>query len=315
MPTADLPPVPRATSTSTKCKSSTTVALDDDVPNAESPLPRKKSNSDEDVTGKKLISIMKDKIWDIDHFFDAPQLQGTKKCHWCKLCMKESGQTVELVNEVSTLRRHIALIMSHTPISALEHPKFIELINIASCAPNGIKIPNCVATGQHIMDLFCKNIQNLLNCFQSNAVSGEVSMTCDAWQAGNSDAYFAVTGRWIEETSKGVWDEKSAIFGFTQMNSAHDRKCLSQALFCIVCRLGLMTKYVNEFLSEIQREEPNFTKQNKIDALMLSDEEWKQLKKFINILDLPDCAQQAFSAENAPTLHNGLPALEALHAA
>ncbi|KAG6862803.1 hypothetical protein C0991_010099, partial [Blastosporella zonata] len=30
---------------------------------------------------------------------------------------------------------------------------------------------------------------------------------------------------------------------------------------------------------------------------------------------LPDCAQQAFSAENVPTLHNGIPALEALHAA
>ncbi|KAG6913491.1 hypothetical protein DXG01_006460 [Tephrocybe rancida] len=66
---------------------------------------------------------------------------------------------------------------------------------------------------------------------------------------------------------------------------------------------------------EIQHEEPNYEKCNKLDALMLSKAEWEQVRKFMKVLDLPDCAQQAFSAENAPTLHNGIPALEALHAA
>jgi len=34
-------------------------------------------------------------------------------------------------------------------------------------------------------------------------VSGKVSLTCDAWQADNADAYFAVTGHWVEEAHLG----------------------------------------------------------------------------------------------------------------
>lgn len=34
---------------------------------------------------------------------------------------------------------------------------------------------------------------------QGSTVQGEVSLTCDAWQASNTDGYFAVTAHWIEE--------------------------------------------------------------------------------------------------------------------
>ena len=43
-------------------------------------------------------------------------------------------------------------------------------------------------------------------------------MTCDAWQADNTDSYFAVTGHWIEEHAPGEWTLEHAVLGFAQMN-------------------------------------------------------------------------------------------------
>jgi len=73
-------------------------------------------------------------------------------------------------------------------------------------------------------------------------VTGEVSSTCDAWQAENADAYFAVTGHWIEEEIVGEWTEQHALLGFTQMNSAHNGTHLGQSLFKICDRLGIVHK-------------------------------------------------------------------------
>lgn len=69
-----------------------------------------------------------------------------------------------------------------------------------------------------------------------------MSLTCDAWQASNQDAYFAVTGHWIEESAPSVWEQKSALFGFTQMNSAHNGVRLGRALYKIAKRLGIAHK-------------------------------------------------------------------------
>jgi hypothetical protein len=52
-----------------------------------------------------------------------------------------------------------------------------------------------------------------LSALQSKSVSGAVNITCDAWQAGNTDGYFAVTGHWIEENSPTAWECKSALLG------------------------------------------------------------------------------------------------------
>jgi len=67
-------------------------------------------------------------------------------------------------------------------------------------------------------------------------------LTCDAWQASNADAYFAVTGHWIEEVKEGDWVEHEALFGFTQMNTAHNGVRLGQALYKICQRLGIVEK-------------------------------------------------------------------------
>jgi len=72
-----------------------------------------------------------------------------------------------------------------------------------------------------------------------------VSLTCDAWQASNQDAYFAVTGHWNEEVSPNNWERQSALFGFTQMNTAHDGVRLGRALFKIVQRIGIEDKVWN----------------------------------------------------------------------
>ena len=81
----------------------------------------------------------------------------------------------------------------------------------------------------------------LILIFKSDK-TGLISLMCDAWQAGNQDAYFAVTGHWIEEVSLGVWDYNSALLGFAQMNTAHDGVWLGRALFKIVRHLGFIHK-------------------------------------------------------------------------
>jgi len=73
-------------------------------------------------------------------------------------------------------------------------------------------------------------------------IAGEVSSTCDAWQAENADAYFTVTGHWIEEEIIGEWTEQHALLGFTQMNSAHNGTRLGQSLFKICDCLGIVHK-------------------------------------------------------------------------
>ena len=70
----------------------------------------------------------------------------------------------------------------------------------------------------------------------------EVSLTCDAWQAGNTDAYFAVTGHWIEEHTPGEWSIEQALLRFVQMNTAHNGAHLGQALYKVCDRLRIVPK-------------------------------------------------------------------------
>ena len=69
-----------------------------------------------------------------------------------------------------------------------------------------------------------------------------MSLTCDGWQASNTDGYFTVTGHWIEESHPGIWELQSALFGFIQLNNAHNSKQLGGALFKIVDRLRISLK-------------------------------------------------------------------------
>ena len=73
-------------------------------------------------------------------------------------------------------------------------------------------------------------------------MSGAINITCDGWQAGNTDGYFAVTGHWIEEKTPTVWECKSALLGFTKVNNAHNGKRLGGALFKVLDRVGIAHK-------------------------------------------------------------------------
>lgn len=90
--------------------------------------------------------------------------------------------------------------------------------------------------------LLVVNLILMLWDVQSDSVRGEISLTCDAWQASNTDGYFAVTGHWIEEPRPGILELHSALLGFTRLNNAHNGKRLGGALFKIVNRLGIAHK-------------------------------------------------------------------------
>lgn len=81
-----------------------------------------------------------------------------------------------------------------------------------------------------------------LTLFQSPAVKGKVSLTCNVWQASNQDAFFAVTGHWVEEQSPGDWKLQNTLLGFTLMNTAHDGARLGRALYQIVKHIGIRDK-------------------------------------------------------------------------
>jgi hypothetical protein len=75
-------------------------------------------------------------------------------------------------------------------------------------------------------------------------VTGKVNLTCDAWQASNTDGYFAVTGHWIDESTPALWEIKSALLGFVRLNNAHNGKRLGQTLFKVIKRLGIEHKVI-----------------------------------------------------------------------
>ena len=71
-------------------------------------------------------------------------------------------------------------------------------------------------------------------------------MTCDAWQASNHNAYLAVTGHWVEEVTPTDWRLRSALLGFTQMNTAHSGARLGRALYDIAKRYQITHKVCRE---------------------------------------------------------------------
>ena len=73
---------------------------------------------------------------------------------------------------------------------------------------------------------------------------GLVNLTCDGWQASNTDGYFAVTAHWIEskKAASMEWQLRSALIGFVRLNTAHDGRNLAHALFGVTERLDITTK-------------------------------------------------------------------------
>ena len=159
---------------------------------------------------------------------------------FCRAAVEWLTATDQVRNSFLQLKHWLYCLFSQ-PIQALEHSKFKNLIDVASCAKNGVKIPGRKATRAEIMHMFKNHLTTLkaqlnvcvLSIFlsfliisQGPAVQGEVSLTCDVWQAGNADGFFAVTAHWIEELTPGKWELKSALLGFTRLNNAHNGEWL-----------------------------------------------------------------------------------------
>ena len=73
-------------------------------------------------------------------------------------------------------------------------------------------------------------------------MQGIINFTCDAWQASNTDGYFAVTASWVEESTPTIWKVDTALIGFVRLNSAHNGKRLAQALSKVAARLKIAHK-------------------------------------------------------------------------
>ncbi|KAJ7731335.1 hypothetical protein DFH07DRAFT_992045 [Mycena maculata] len=112
--------------------------------------------------------------------------------------------------------------LSTQPLGALEHPKFIEMINIVAQATNGVKIPSRKSTRDKIMALFNQQLSSLRTQFRSDKVTGKIHVTCDAWQADNVDGYFAVTtGAGVVQDCPASWDRAPFMrVGYVTCNNA-----------------------------------------------------------------------------------------------
>lgn len=207
-----------------------------------------------------------------DHFKPAPKDERSEKIEpYSDELFKQAAIEwlieTNQVNSISYLPIFLTVLFVWQPIQAFDHPAFQKMVNVAARATRGIKLPSRKQTRQEIMRMFKEQMKALkerlnvstFNLFyfnssyylsQSKIVSGEVSLTCDAWQASNADAYFAVTGHWIEEEMANEWVEREALLGFTQMNTAHNGVRLGQALYGVCNRLGIVHK-VQSYYSQL----------------------------------------------------------------
>ncbi|KAF8574103.1 hypothetical protein K439DRAFT_1373364 [Ramaria rubella] len=62
------------------------------------------------------------------------------------------------------------LIATDQPIQALEHPKFVEMIEVAARAKNSVKVPTGKATRKGIMLLFRQHLHDVKSCINVSEV-------------------------------------------------------------------------------------------------------------------------------------------------
>ena len=69
-----------------------------------------------------------------------------------------------------------------------------------------------------------------------------VSLTCDGWQAVNTNVYFAVMAHWVQESMPGQWTVEHVLIGFIQINTPHNGTQLGQALYKTCDPLNIISK-------------------------------------------------------------------------
>ncbi|KAJ3565440.1 hypothetical protein NP233_g7633 [Leucocoprinus birnbaumii] len=169
------------------------------------------NSSNELKTEDGTLSIV-EKQKDICPFFDKPVPLGNTKKAKCKLCNS-------YVIEVSILHWHMQsqhmLAATNQPVGAVDHPKFIEMTDIALHTEDSVRILSLKNIQKAIIHLFQTNMKKLKMCFASDKLS-KISLTYNTWQASNTNAYFAMTGHWVEKMAPGVWELYSALVGRDQ---------------------------------------------------------------------------------------------------
>ena len=138
-----------------------------------------------------------------------------------------------------------------------EHTTFHDMIQMALHGPrDGINIPSHKATWIGILDLFCKfmndiktnltvsltHITRIQLLTVMKAAKGHISLTSDAWTAGNGNRYFVVISHWIEEAATMKWELKMAIITFIHVMKSHSGNWMGQALFKVCKHVGIEKK-------------------------------------------------------------------------
>ena len=123
---------------------------------------------------------------------------------------------------------------------------------------------------------------------------------------------------------------------YAMLNRAETKREVSQLPLTLEYHIShALLQCCDEFVYALRRKETSAEKRRKIGDLALSEEEWNRVRLFCNLLQVfiflgcghgrflisnhwpqhADIAQQAFSADARPTLHNALPAIEKMYSA
>ncbi|KAJ7842020.1 hypothetical protein B0H14DRAFT_3140052, partial [Mycena olivaceomarginata] len=110
-------------------------------------------------------------------------------------------------------------------------------------------------------------------------------------------------------------DSTASVGVFVAKQLILDMKVRWSSTYHMLLRALELHEAVDEFVIDIAYDGANAEERAKIKALKLTQEEWLRVYKFTGFLAHAEKAQQAFSSGTIPSMHNAIPALEALHSA
>ncbi|RXW15922.1 hypothetical protein EST38_g9925 [Candolleomyces aberdarensis] len=215
------------------------------------------------------------------------------------------------------------MILTNQPLDALSHPHFHHMIDVASSATDGVKIPErCLA---HIINLAT---QAVIAAYSSTAHINVDSSTADVDKTQSDLANIAIcfirdevglvrllavkarsSAKQTEllkqlQSKEGVWVPLTLIL---------DMKVRWSFTFAMLQRAYDLLEFFNDFVYKISQEEPTAEKQRELLELRVSEDEWNRVKEFLKVLKHANTAQHTFSTETNPSLCHALPALKRLH--
>ncbi|KAN0115818.1 hypothetical protein V8E52_006527, partial [Russula decolorans] len=92
------------------------------------------------------------------------------------------------------------LVATNQPLHALEHPKFKDMIDLATRATNSVKIPGQKATQMEIKLMFKEHLTSLKAKLTGPIVTGNINLTCDTWLGFRTGMVIpTVFGLWVPQ--------------------------------------------------------------------------------------------------------------------